>query len=435
MADDTSTPKAVLQYSGGEHEMAINAATDGASAFDIGKLLPATGMVTLDSGYGNTAGCTSEITYIDGDAGILRYRGYPIDQLAESSTFLETSYLLIYGELPTQPELDAFSTKISRHTLLHEDLKRFFDGFPRDAHPMPVLSSAVSALSTFYQDSLDPFDADAVELSTVRLLAKVPTIAAYAYKKSIGQPFLYPDNSLGLVENFLRLTFGFPAEPYEIDPDFARALEVLLILHADHEQNCSTSTVRLVGSSQANLFASISAGINALFGPLHGGANQAVLEMLQKIQQEENGDVEAYVKRVKSKDDKGARLMGFGHRVYKNYDPRAKIVKQSADDILKKLGVTDPLLDIAKALEEKALADDYFVERKLYPNVDFYTGVIYRAMGFPTKMFTVLFALGRLPGWIAHWREMINDPTTKIGRPRQLYTGAPERPYVPMGER
>ena len=435
MADDTSTPKAVLQYSGGEHEMAINAATDGASAFDISKLLPATGMVTLDSGYGNTAGCTSEITYIDGDAGILRYRGYPIDQLAESSTFLETSYLLIYGELPTQPELDAFSTKISRHTLLHEDLKRFFDGFPRDAHPMPVLSSAVSALSTFYQDSLDPFDADAVELSTVRLLAKVPTIAAYAYKKSVGQPFLYPDNSLGLVENFLRLTFGFPAEPYEIDPDFARALEVLLILHADHEQNCSTSTVRLVGSSQANLFASISAGINALFGPLHGGANQAVLEMLQKIQQEENGDVEAYVKRVKSKDDKGARLMGFGHRVYKNYDPRAKIVKQSADDILKKLGVTDPLLDIAKALEEKALADDYFVERKLYPNVDFYTGVIYRAMGFPTKMFTVLFALGRLPGWIAHWREMINDPTTKIGRPRQLYTGAPERPYVPMGER
>ncbi len=435
MADDTSTPKAVLQYSGGEHEMAINAATDGASAFDISKLLPATGMVTLDSGYGNTAGCTSEITYIDGDAGILRYRGYPIDQLAENSTFLETSYLLIYGELPTQPELDAFSTKISRHTLLHEDLKRFFDGFPRDAHPMPVLSSAVSALSTFYQDSLDPFDADAVELSTVRLLAKVPTIAAYAYKKSVGQPFLYPDNSLGLVENFLRLTFGFPAEPYEIDPDFARALEVLLILHADHEQNCSTSTVRLVGSSQANLFASISAGINALFGPLHGGANQAVLEMLQKIQQEENGDVEAYVKRVKSKDDKGARLMGFGHRVYKNYDPRAKIVKQSADDILKKLGVTDPLLDIAKALEEKALADDYFVERKLYPNVDFYTGVIYRAMGFPTKMFTVLFALGRLPGWIAHWREMINDPTTKIGRPRQLYTGAPERPYVPMGER
>jgi citrate synthase len=431
---DEST-NAVLHYPGGEYEMPIRPATEGAAAVDIGSLLSKTDLVTLDSGFGSTAACASEITYIDGDAGILRYRGYPIDQLAEGSTFLETSYLLIYGELPTQAELDAFTKKISRHTLLHEDLKRFFEGFPGDAHPMPVLSSAVSALSTFYQDSLDPFNADDVELSTVRLLAKVPTIAAYAYKKSIGQPFLYPDNSLGLVENFLRLTFGFPAERYEIDPDFVRALDMLLILHADHEQNCSTSTVRLVGSSQANLFASISAGINALFGPLHGGANQAVLEMLQKIQREEDGDVESYVKRVKNKDDNSARLMGFGHRVYKNYDPRAKIVKQQADDILKKLGVTDPLLDIAKKLEEKALADDYFVERKLYPNVDFYTGVIYRAMGFPTKMFTVLFALGRLPGWIAHWREMINDPTTKIGRPRQLYTGHPERAFVPMSER
>ncbi|GAA3073931.1 citrate synthase [Pseudonocardia yunnanensis] len=432
MADETTT--AVLRHPGGEHEMAIHAGTEGASAFDISKLLPSTGLVTLDSGYGNTAACSSAITYIDGDAGILRYRGYPIDQLAESSSFLEVSYLLIYGELPTQSELDAFTNKISRHTLLHEDLKRFFDGFPRDAHPMPVLSSAVSALSTFYQDSLDPFDEDAVELSTVRLLAKVPTIAAYAYKKSVGQPFLYPDNSLGLVENFLRMTFGFPAEPYEIDPDFARALDVLLILHADHEQNCSTSTVRLVGSSQANLFASISAGINALFGPLHGGANQAVLEMLQRIRDVEDGNVDAFVERVKNRE-KGARLMGFGHRVYKNYDPRARIVKQSADEILKKLGITDQLLDIAKALEERALADDYFIERKLYPNVDFYTGVIYRAMGFPTKMFTVLFALGRLPGWIAHWREMINDPTTKIGRPRQLYVGSSERPYVPMGNR
>ncbi len=433
MADESST--AVLRYPGGELEMPIRAATDGSSAFDIGSLLSETDMITLDSGFGSTAACASEITYIDGDVGILRYRGYPIDQLAENSTFLETSYLLIYGELPTRDQLDAFTTKISRHTLLHEDLKLFFNGFPRDAHPMPVLSSAVSALSTFYQDNLDPFNADDVELSTVRLLAKLPTIAAYAYKKSIGQPFLYPDNSLGLVENFLRMTFGFPAEPYDVDPDFVKALDLLLILHADHEQNCSTSTVRLVGSSQANLFASISAGINALFGPLHGGANQAVLEMLQKVQREEGGDVEAYVKRVKSKEDKSARLMGFGHRVYKNYDPRAKIVKQQADDILKKLGVTDPLLDIAKKLEEKALADDYFVERKLYPNVDFYTGVIYRAMGFPTKMFTVLFALGRLPGWIAHWREMINDPATKIGRPRQLYTGAPERSYLPMSER
>jgi citrate synthase len=435
MADDNTAQTAVLKYPDGEHEMAISTATEGAAAFDISKLLPATGLVTLDSGFGNTAACTSEITYIDGDAGILRYRGYPIDQLAEKSSFVEVSYLLIYGELPTEDQLADFSNKISRHTLLHEDLKRFFEGFPRDAHPMPVLSSAVSALSTFYQDSLDPFNHDDVELSTWRLLAKLPTIAAYAYKKSVGQPFLYPDNSLGLVENFLRMTFGFPAEPYEVDPAFVRALDTLLVLHADHEQNCSTSTVRMVGSSQANLFASVSAGINALFGPLHGGANQAVLEMLQKIQTEENGDVESFVKRVKSKEDKGARLMGFGHRVYKNYDPRAKIVKASADEILGKLGVTDPLLDIAKALEEKALADDYFIERKLYPNVDFYTGVIYRAMGFPTKMFTVLFALGRLPGWIAHWREMINDPTTKIGRPRQLYTGVAERAYVPMTER
>ncbi|QYN36396.1 citrate synthase [Pseudonocardia sp. DSM 110487] len=433
MADET-TSAAVLNHPGGEYEMSIRPATEGASAFDIGKLLPSTGLVTFDSGYGNTASCASAITYIDGDAGILRYRGYPIDQLAESSTFLETSYLLIYGELPTKDQLDSFTNRVSRHTLLHEDLKRFFDGFPRDAHPMPVLSSAVSALSTFYQDSLDPFDEDAVELSTVRLLAKVPTIAAYAYKKSIGQPFLYPDNSLGLVENFLRMTFGFPAEPYEVDPDFVRALEVLLILHADHEQNCSTSTVRMVGSSQANLFASISAGINALFGPLHGGANQAVLEMLQRIRDVEEGNVDAFIERVKKREH-GARLMGFGHRVYKNYDPRARIVKQSADEILKKLGVSDQLLDIAKALEERALADDYFVERKLYPNVDFYTGVIYRAMGFPTKMFTVLFALGRLPGWIAHWREMINDPATKIGRPRQLYVGATERPYVPMTNR
>jgi citrate synthase len=433
MADET-TSAAVLHHPGGEYEMSIRPATEGASAFDIGKLLPSTGLVTFDSGFGNTASCASAITYIDGDAGILRYRGYPIDQLAEGSTFLETSYLLIYGELPSKEQLDSFTNRISRHTLLHEDLKRFFDGFPRDAHPMPVLSSAVSALSTFYQDSLDPFDEDAVELSTVRLLAKVPTIAAYAYKKSIGQPFLYPDNSLGLVENFLRMTFGFPAEPYTVDPDFVRALEVLLILHADHEQNCSTSTVRMVGSSQANLFASISAGINALFGPLHGGANQAVLEMLQRIRDVEEGNVDAFVERVKNRE-KGARLMGFGHRVYKNYDPRAKIVKQSADDILKKLGASDQLLDIAKALEERALADDYFIERKLYPNVDFYTGVIYRAMGFPTKMFTVLFALGRLPGWIAHWREMINDPSTKIGRPRQLYVGATERPYVPMADR
>jgi citrate synthase len=432
MADEPTT--ATLHTPRGDLDLPIRPASEGASAFEIGKLLATTGLTTYDPGYGNTSPVSSAITYIDGDAGILRYRGYPIDQLAEKSTFLETSYLLIYGELPTSDELAAFTNKISRHTLLHEDLKAFFSGFPRDAHPMPVLSSAVSALSTFYQDALDPFDEDAVELSTVRLLAKLPTIAAYAYKKSIGQPFLYPDNSLGLIENFLRMTFGFPAEPYEVDPEFVKALDLLLILHADHEQNCSTSTVRLVGSAQANLFASISAGINALFGPLHGGANEAVLSMLGRIRDVENGDVNAFVDRVKNKE-KGARLMGFGHRVYKNYDPRAKIVKASADEVLKKLGVTDPLLDIAKALEERALADDYFIERKLYPNVDFYTGVIYRAMGFPTKMFTVLFALGRLPGWISHWREMIRDSENRIGRPRQLYVGPTEREYVSMGER
>jgi citrate synthase len=414
-------------------DLEIAEATEGASGANIGKLLSTTGLVTFDSGFANTASCSSEITYIDGDAGILRYRGYPIDQLAQESTFLETSYLLIYGELPTADQLADFEERIRRHTLLHEDLKRFFEGFPRDAHPMPVLSSAVSALSTFYQDALDPFDEADVELSTVRLLAKLPTIAAYAYKKSMGQPFLYPDNSLGLVENFLRMTFGFPAEPYEADPTVVRALDQLFILHADHEQNCSTSTVRLVGSSQANLFASVSAGINALFGPLHGGANQSVLEMLQAIKAA-GGDVSTFVERVKKKE-KGVKLMGFGHRVYKNYDPRAAIVKKSADEVLSAMGKRDDLLDIAMELEGVALEDDYFVERKLYPNVDFYTGLIYRAMGFPTKMFTVLFAIGRLPGWIAQWREMINDPQTKIGRPRQLYVGAPEREYQPIEKR
>jgi citrate synthase len=434
MSSSDARETAVLSFPGGEYKMPIVEATQGASAIELGKLLNTSGLVTLDNGFGNTAACASQITYIDGDAGILRYRGYPIEQLAEHSTFAETSYLLIYGELPTKAQLESFNRQISRHTLLHEDLKRFFDGFPRDAHPMPVLSSAVSALSTFYQDSLDPFDADAVELSTIRLLAKVPTIAAYAYKKSMGQPFLYPDNSLGAVENFLRLTFGFPAEPYEVDPDLARALDVLFILHADHEQNCSTSTVRMVGSAQANLFASISAGINALFGPLHGGANQAVLEMLTRIQEGEGGDVDKFIERVKKHED-NVQLMGFGHRVYKNYDPRAKLVKQSADDVLDKLGVSDPLLDIAKSLEERALADDYFLERKLYPNVDFYTGLIYRAMGFPTKFFTVLFALGRVPGWIAHWREMMDDQQTRISRPRQLYVGPIQRDYLPLSKR
>jgi citrate synthase len=433
MSESTGSDEVTLAYQGKTLSMKVTPAVEGASGFDVSKLLSTTGLVTLDPGYTNTGSTTSKITYIDGDAGILRYRGYPIEQLAESSTFIETSYLLIYGELPTPDELASFTSRISRHTLLHEDLKRFFDGFPRDAHPMPVLSSAVSALSTFYQDSLDPFNPEQVELSTVRLLAKLPTIAAYAYKKTVGQPLLYPDNSLGLVENFLRMSFGFPAEPYEVDPKLAKALDQLLILHADHEQNCSTSTVRLVGSSNANLFASISAGINALFGPLHGGANQAVLEMLEAIRKD-GGDIDTFVKRVKSKEP-GVKLMGFGHRVYKNYDPRAAIVKHTADGILESLGVSDELLDLAKQLEEVALHDDYFVERKLYPNVDFYTGLIYKAMGFPTRMFTVLFALGRLPGWIAQWREMINDPATKIGRPRQVYTGPVERDYVTMGAR
>ena len=337
------------------------------------------------------------------------------------------SYLLIYGDLPTPTELETFDHKIRRHTLLHEELKGFFGGFPRDAHPMPVLSSAVSALSTFYQDSLDPFDDEQVELSTIRLMAKLPVIAAYAHKKSIGQALLYPDNSMNLVENYLRLSFGLPAEPYELDPTVVKALDLLLILHADHEQNCSTSTVRLVGSSNANMFASVSAGINALFGPLHGGANEAVLNMLRQIQAS-GQEPEQFMEKVKNKEA-GVAPDGLRHRVYKNYDPRARLVKATAHEILGKLGGNDELLDIAMRLEEKALADDYFIERKLYPNVDFYTGLIYKAMGFPEKMFTVLFAIGRLPGWIAQWREMIKDPQTKIGRPRQLYTGAQERQY------
>jgi len=422
-----------LTYPGGELPLARVAATDGNDGFDVSSLLTTTGAVTLDSGFTNTASCTSAITFIDGDAGILRYRGYPIEQLAKQSTFLETSYLLIYGSLPAPAELVEFESRVKRHTMLHEDLRRFFDGFPRDAHPMPVLSSAVSALSTFYQDSLDPFDADQVDLSTVRLLAKVPTIAAYAYKKSVGQPYLYPDNSLGLNENFLRMTFGVPAEDYVVDPVVAKALDLLLILHADHEQNCSTSTVRLVGSSHANLFASVSAGINALFGPLHGGANQAVLEMLTKIHRS-GGGVNTFIRQVKNRED-GVKLMGFGHRVYKNYDPRAAIVKQTAYDVLEALGVSDPLLDIALRLEEVALSDEFFISRKLYPNVDFYTGLIYKAMGLPTRMFTVMFALGRLPGWIAQWREMIDDPQTKIGRPRQVYVGETARDYLPLDAR
>ena len=429
-----SDPEALsLNHPGGTLSLPVVPATEGGAGIDTSGLLGATGYVALDPGFVNTAACRSAITYIDGDVGILRYRGYPIEQLAGHSTFLEVAHLLIYGELPTSDELARLDDQIRHHTLLHEDLKRFFDGFPRDAHPMAVLSSAVSALSTFYQDSLDPFDPQQVEISTIRLLAKLPVLAAYTYKRSVGQPLLYPDNNDGLVDNFLRLTFGFPAEPYVVDPVLSKALDLLFVLHADHEQNCSTSTVRLVGSSHANLFASVAAGISALSGPLHGGANQAVLEMLEGIRRSDD-DVDTFVRRVKNKE-KGVRLMGFGHRVYKNYDPRAAIVKQSAHEVLSRLGKADELLDMAVRLEEIALSDPYFVDRRLYPNVDFYTGLIYKAMGFPTTMFTVLFALGRLPGWIAQWREMIEDRQTKIGRPRQVYIGAVQRDYVDIEKR
>ena len=425
--------QAKLVHPNGELLLSEVPATVGASGYDVSSLLKETGHITLDHGFMNTASCESAITYIDGDNGILRYRGYPIEQLAEKSTFLETSYLLIYGHLPSATELAKFTEDISMHTMVHEDLRRFFDGFPRDAHPMPVLSSAVSALSTFYQDSLDPFDERQVEISTIRLMAKIPTLAAYAYKKTIGQPSRYPDNSLDYVSNFMNMTFGVPAEPYEVNPAIVKALDMLFILHADHEQNCSTSTVRMVGSSHANLFASVSAGINALFGPLHGGANQAVLEMLEGIQS--SGDtVQQFIQRVKNRED-GVKLMGFGHRVYKSYDPRAAIVRKHAHDILTMLGVQDPLFDIARELEDAALNDEFFIERKLYPNVDFYTGLIYRAIGFPTRMFTVLFAIGRVPGWIAQWQEMITDPDTKIGRPRQVYIGEAERGYVDLAKR
>ncbi len=433
MREDVSDNSVVLRYGDGEYTYPVIDSTVGDMGFDIGKLRAQTGLVTLDSGYGNTAAYKSAITYLDGEAGILRYRGYPIEQLAERSTFLEVAYLLINGELPKGDELTSFQDEITQHTMLHEDVKNFYRGFPRDAHPMAMLSSVVSALSTFYQDSHNPFDEKQRNLSTIRLLAKLPTIAAYAYKKSIGHPFVYPRNDLGYVENFLRMTFSVPAQEYDPDPVVVSALDKLLILHADHEQNCSTSTVRLVGSSQANMFASISAGINALWGPLHGGANQSVLEMLEGIR-EDGGDVDAFIRKVKNKED-GVRLMGFGHRVYKNFDPRAKIIKAAAHDVLSALGKSDELLDIALKLEEHALSDDYFVSRSLYPNVDFYTGLIYRAMGFPTEMFTVLFALGRLPGWIAQWHEMIKEPGSRIGRPRQIYTGVVERDFVAVEER
>ncbi len=429
----TAADTATLAVDGRTVELPLVRGTDGDAGIDIGQLRAQAGVVTLDNGYGNTGSCASAITFLDGDAGILRYRGYPIEQLAEKSTFLEVAYLLIYGELPTPAALEAFVDSITRHTLIHEEMRRFFDSFPKNAHPMAVLSAGASALSTFYQDSHDPFNPEHVEISIHRLLAKVPTIAAWAYKKSIGQPYVYPTNTMSYPANFLNMMFSVPAEPYEVDPVVADALDLLLVLHADHEQNCSTSTVRMVGSSQANLFASISAGMDALWGPLHGGANQAVVEMLDQIAAD-GGNVAKYVAMAKEKDSH-FRLMGFGHRVYRNFDPRAKIIKAAADRVLHAMGRDDALFEIAQRLEEVALHDDYFVERKLYPNVDFYSGLIYRAIGFPNTMFTAMFAIGRLPGWIAHWKEMIEDPATKIGRPRQVYVGAPERDYLPIDRR
>lgn len=424
---------AKLRIGDQELELPIVEGTEGERAIDISQLRAQSGCITLDEGYVNTGATTSAITYLDGEQGVLRYRGYPIDVLAQRCDFVETSYLLIYGELPNQPQLDAFRKSLRRHTMLHEDMKSFYNGFPRDAHPMAILSSVVGALSTFYQDSLDPHSEEQVEVSIYRLMAKLPTIAAFSYKKSIGQPFIYPRNDLTYCQNFLQMMFAVPSEPYELDPDFVEALNLLLIVHADHEQNCSTSTVRMVGSSNANLFASVSAGICALWGPLHGGANQACVEMLEKIRAD-GGNVKKYIDMAKDKNSH-YRLMGFGHRVYKNYDPRATIIKSTCDRLVKKLKIKDPIFDIAQELEGVALSDPYFIERKLYPNVDFYSGIIYRAMGIPVQMFTVLFAIGRLPGWIAHWKEMHHSPTKRIARPRQIYTGAVKRDFVPREKR
>jgi len=408
-------------------------ASQGNNGYDIAKLLGATGDTTLDVGFANTASCCSAITFIDGDAGILRYRGYPIEQLAEQTTFLEVAYLVLYGELPTRAQLDEFSASIAKYHVIDERMREMFRTMPRKSHPMPVLSASINALSTFAVSRYGEVAFD-LDRATHILLGSVPTLAAYGYKNSVGQPFLYADETLSYIENFLRMSFGLPTGPYPFDDDITRALDVLLILHADHEQNCSTSTVRMVGSSGANIYVSIAAGVSALSGPLHGGANQAVLEMLKGIR-DEGGDVHSYINKVKDRKDT-TKLMGFGHRIYKNYDPRAAIVKKHADSILRtRSGTQDELLDLALELEDAALSDPYFQERKLYPNVDFYTGLIYQAMGFPQNMFTVLFALGRLPGWIAHWREQFNDPATKINRPRQVYVGEVERPFVPIDQR
>jgi citrate synthase len=424
---------AQLRIGGSDYEFPVVVGTEQERGIDISKLLASTGCVTLDEGYANTGSTSSKITFLDGERGILRYRGYGIEDLAANCEFMEVAHLLIYGELPTQSQFTEFRSTILRHTMLHEEMREFFGGFPRDAHPMAILSAAVSALSTFYQDSLDPTDPRQVEVSIHRLLAKLPTIAAYSYKKSLGQPFVYPQNDLTYCANFLQMMFAVPCEPYEVDPDAVAALNLLLIVHADHEQNCSTSTVRMVGSANANLFASISAGICALWGPLHGGANEAVVLMLEKILAD-GGDVKKSVALAKDKRS-NFRLMGFGHRVYKNFDPRCTIIKKACDKLLAKMEIRDPLFAIAQELEDVALHDEYFIERKLYPNVDFYSGVIYRALGIPVGMFTVLFAMGRLPGWIAHWVEMHHNPQKRICRPRQVYIGPTQRQLVPIAER
>lgn len=425
--------KAEIKIDGKSYELPTIVGSENEKAIDISSFRAQSGVITIDPGFKNTGSTKSAITFLDGEKGILRYRGYPIDQLAANSTFLEVAYLLIYGNLPSAETLKNFEEKITNHTLVHEDIKKLLDGFPFTSHPMGVLSSLVTSLTAFYPASLDPNrSSEEVNLSIIRILAKMPTFAAWAYKNQLGQPILYPDNSLDYCGNFLKMMFGLPTHEYKPEPIVVDALNKLLILHADHEQNCSTSTVRIVGSSQASLYASLSAGINALWGPLHGGANQAVIEMLEGIKKD-GGDTKKWMAKAKDKDDP-FRLMGFGHRVYKNFDPRAKIIKKSADEVLNKLGIKDPVLDIAKGLEEEALNDPYFVERKLYPNVDFYSGIIYRALGIPTEMFTVMFALGRLPGWIAQWKEM-RENKEPIGRPRQIYTGEQERNYVALNKR
>lgn len=422
-----------LTYQGKIYEFPIQEGTCGEKAIDIATLRKATGLVTFDPGFMSTGSCQSEITYLDGEKGVLLYRGYPIEQIAEKSSFIETSYLLIYGELPTRDQLENFQYHLVHHSMVHESIKNLYDGFPNNPHPMAVCSAVVGSLATFYQNELDVKNEREIEIATHRLMAKLPTIAAYSYKKSIGQPFQYPDNNLSYSANFLKMMFSLPCEPYEVDEDAAKVLDVLLILHADHEQNCSTSTVRLVGSSMCNLFASVSSAIYALWGPLHGGANQAVIEMLQNIH-DDSGDVNKYVKKAKDSSDP-FRLMGFGHRVYKNFDPRSRIIKKLAHKIFNKATSREPLLEIALKLEEIAINDDYFIEKKLYPNVDFYSGLIYKALKIPINMFPVMFAMGRLPGWIAQWKELQKDKDFKIGRPRQIYTGLAKRDYISIQKR